>query len=57
MICMASEKKNKIRVQAYVSPYLVEKMDALSKDKKFSSRSDFISQAIQRLVIQVESER
>jgi metal-responsive CopG/Arc/MetJ family transcriptional regulator len=57
MICMASEKKNKIRVQAYVSPYLVEKMDALIKDKKFSSRSDFISQAIQRLVIQVESER
>jgi Arc/MetJ-type ribon-helix-helix transcriptional regulator len=53
---MAADKKNKIRVQAYVSPYLVGKMDKQVKKKKFSSRSDFISQAIQRLLMDVEKE-
>jgi metal-responsive CopG/Arc/MetJ family transcriptional regulator len=51
------EKKNKIRVQAYASPYLVNKMDKLIKEKRFSSRSDFISQAIQHLIAYLENEK
>jgi metal-responsive CopG/Arc/MetJ family transcriptional regulator len=51
------EKKNKIRVQAYASPYLVDKMDKLIVEKRFSSRSDFISQAIQHLIEHLEKEK
>lgn len=48
--------KNKIRVQGYVSPYLLEKMDTLIEEKGFSSRSEFVSHAIERLIIKLEEE-
>jgi len=46
--------KNKIRIQGYVSPYLSDKMDKLIEERGFSSRSEFVSYAIQRLVIRLE---
>lgn len=54
---MSQDKKNKIRVQAYMSPYVVEKMDALIKKKNFSSRSDFVNQAVNFFIMGVEKEK
>lgn len=46
--------KNKIRIQGYISPYLSGKIDKLIEEKGFSSRSEFVSYAIQKLVIKLE---
>lgn len=46
--------KNKIRIQGYISPYLSGKIDRLIDERGLSSRSEFVSYAIQRLVIRLE---
>ncbi len=46
--------KNKVRIQGYISPYLADKIDKLIGERGFSSRSEFVSHAIQKLVTKLE---
>lgn len=48
--------KGKVRVQAYISPYLAKRMDEIIEKKGFSSQSDFVRYAIQNLITKLENE-
>ncbi len=50
------KEKNKERVQTYLSPYIVEKMDALIARKRFTSRSDFVSHAVSHFISYLNKE-
>ncbi|MEM3087209.1 MAG: ribbon-helix-helix domain-containing protein [Halobacteria archaeon] len=50
------KNKNKERIQTYLSPYVVEKMDALIARKRFTSRSDFVAHAVSHFIGYLEKE-